>query len=81
MILSFIVFIIEVKIKKVKGTDAKESDGDEELIEQQNGESETPMEKDSNAKIGKTNVDVEVLADIEATLKIPESNVEEAALP
>ena len=79
MILSIIVFIIEVKIKKVKGTDAKENGNDEESNEWQNDETETPMEEDS--KIGKTKVDVEVLADIQASLKMPASNVEEAALP
>ena len=81
MILSFIVFIIEVKIKKAEGTDAKEEDSNEELIERQEDETETPMEEDFNGKIGKTKVDVEVLADIQASLKMPESNVEEAALP
>ena len=81
MILSFIVFIIEVKIKKVEGTDAKEEDSNEELIERQEDETETPMEEDFNGKIGKTKVDVEVLADIQASLKMPASNVEEAALP
>ena len=79
MILSIIVFIIEVKIKKVKGTDAKENGNDEESNEWQNDETETPMEEDS--KIGKTKVDVEVLADIQASLKMPASGVEEATLP
>ena len=79
MILSIIVFIIEVKIKKVKGTDAKENGNDEESNEWQNDETETPMEEDSN--IGKTKVDVELLADIQASLKMPASGVEEAALP
>ena len=81
MILSFIVFIIEVKIKKVEGTDAKEEDSDEESIERQDDETETPMEENGNGKIGTTKVDVEVLADIQASLKMPASNVEEAALP
>ena len=81
MILSIIVFIIEVKIKKVKGTDAKENGNDEESNEWQNDETETPKEEDCNGKIGKTKVDVEVLADIQASLKMPASNVEEAALP
>ena len=81
MILSFIVFIIEVKIKKAEGTDAKEEDSDEELIERQDNETETPMEESSNAKIGKTKVDVNVLADIEASFTMPASNVEEVALP
>ena len=79
MILSIIIFIIEVKIKKVKETNANEDD--EESIEWQNDETETPMEEDCNGKIGKTKVDVEVLADIQASLKMPASNVEEAALP
>ena len=81
MILSFIVFIIEVKIKKVEGTDAKEEDSDEESIERQDDETETPMEENGNGKIGTTKVDVEVLANIQASLKMPASNVEEAALP
>ena len=81
MILSFIVFIIEVKIKKVEGTDAKEEDSDEESIERQDDEMETPKEEECNGKMGKTKVDVEVLADIQASLKMPASNVEEAALP
>ena len=81
MILSFIVFIIEVKIKKVEGTDAKEEDSDEESIERQDDETETPKEENGNGKIGTTKVDVEVLADIQASLKMPASNVEEAALP
>ena len=79
MILSIIIFIIEVKIKKVKETNANEVD--EESIEWQNDETETPMEEDCNGKIGKTKVDVEVLADIQASLKMPASNIEEAALP
>ena len=68
-----------MKIKKVKETNANEDD--EESIEWQNDETETPMEEDCNGKIGKTKVDVEVLADIQASLKMPASNVEEAALP
>ena len=80
MILSFIVFIFEKNTKKGKETVTKEND-DEEHIERQNDETETPIKESSDAKIGKTKVDVNVLADIEASFTMPASNVEEVALP